>query len=63
VIAFLTERKVEVLVEGEFSTPRKIAAGVSQGSVLASVLYSLYKNDVSAAPGTHLSLFAVDTCI
>jgi hypothetical protein len=40
--------------------PRKISAGVPQGSVLAPVVYSVY---ASAAPGTHLALFADDTRI
>jgi hypothetical protein len=35
VISFLTDRKLEVLVEGELSTPRKIAAGMLQGSILS----------------------------
>jgi hypothetical protein len=61
--AFLADRKFEVLEKGELSTPRKIAAGVPQGSILASVLYSLYIHDAPAAPGTHLALFADDTCI
>jgi hypothetical protein len=63
IASFLTERKFKVLVEGEFSTPRKIAAGIPQGSVLAPVLYSLYINDAAAAPGTHLALFTDDTRI
>jgi hypothetical protein len=49
-------------VKGEFSTLRKLA-GVFQGPVLAPTLYNLYTNDASAAPGTHLALFADDTCI
>jgi hypothetical protein len=61
--SFLTARKFKVLVEGEFSTPKEIWAGVPQGSVLAPILNILYINDASAAPGTYLSLFADDTCI
>jgi hypothetical protein len=61
--SFLTDTKFKVLVEGEFSTPRKVAAGMRQGSVLTPVLYSIYINDAPAAPGTHLALFADDTCI
>jgi hypothetical protein len=43
--------------------PRKIATGVPQGSVHAPILYSLHINNAPAAPGTHLALFADDTCI
>jgi hypothetical protein len=45
IVSFLTNRKLRVSTEGELSSPRKIAAGVPQGSVLAPVLYSLYIND------------------
>jgi hypothetical protein len=61
--SFLNNRKFKVLVEGEFSTPRAIAAAVTQGSVLAPVLYSLYINNAPAAPGIYLALFVDDTRI
>jgi hypothetical protein len=62
---YLTERKFKVLVEGEAPTPRKMAAGVPQGSVLVPTLRGLYTciNEAPAALGTHPSLFADDTCI
>jgi hypothetical protein len=61
--SFSTNRKFKVSLEGELSSPRKVAAGVPQGSVLAPVLYSLYINDAPAAPGIRLALFADDTCV
>jgi hypothetical protein len=58
-----TDRKFEVLREGEFSTSRKIVAQVPQGFILAPVLYGLYINVAPIAPGTHLALFMDNTCI
>jgi hypothetical protein len=63
IASFLTERKFEVLMDGKFFLPWKIAAGVPQGSVIAPILYSLYINDAPAAPGTHVALFPDETCI
>jgi hypothetical protein len=63
IASFLSNRKFKVSVAGGLSSTRKVAAGVPQGSVLAPILYSLYINDAPAAPGTHLALFADDTCI
>jgi hypothetical protein len=63
IASFLTNRRFKVSVEGELSSTRNVAAEVPQGSVLATILYSLYINDATVAPGTHLALFADDTCI
>jgi hypothetical protein len=63
IASFLTNREYKVSVEGELSSPRKVAAGLPQGFVLAPVLYSLYINDAPAAPGIHLALFEDDTCV
>jgi hypothetical protein len=51
------DRNFQVLVEGEFSRPRKIATGVPQCSII------LYTNSAAAATGTHLAHLADDTCI
>jgi hypothetical protein len=63
IVSFLTDRKSEVLIEGEFFTLTIIMAGISQGSVFAPILCSLYINDGPSPPGSYLSLFADDTCI
>jgi hypothetical protein len=63
IASFLTDRKFKVLVEGEFSTPTKIAAGIHHCSVRAPIFYSLYINNGPIAPGTHLALLADHTCI
>jgi hypothetical protein len=61
--SYLSKRKFRVAIEGELATPRKIQAGVPQGSVLAPTIrvYSLYINDTPRTPGVHLALFAGDT--
>jgi hypothetical protein len=61
--SFPSQRKFEISVEGEVSTPRDMQAGVPQGSVLSTTLYSLYINDMHQTPGVYLGLFADDTCI
>jgi hypothetical protein len=38
IISLRTDRKFKVLVEDKFSAPRKITAGVSEGSVLTPML-------------------------
>jgi hypothetical protein len=61
---FLSERKFTVPARGEMSTPREIQADATQGSVLSSILYSMYINDnPPRTPGVYLALFADDTCM
>jgi hypothetical protein len=61
--SFLSKRKVSVSVKGEISTPRKMQAGVTQGSVLSPTLYCMYINDAPQTPGIYLAPFADDTCL
>jgi len=38
-------------------------SSVPQGSVLAPILYNLYRNDASQTPGLQLALFPDDMCM
>jgi retron-type reverse transcriptase len=40
--SFLTERTTTLLVDGEESAPRQLAAGVPQGSPLSPILFLFY---------------------
>jgi hypothetical protein len=61
--SFLSMRKLTIFSKGKMFTPTEILAGVPQGSVLSSELYSMYINDMSKMPGVYLFLFAEDTCM
>jgi hypothetical protein len=63
IASFLTDSKFKILVENEFSTPRKIAEGIPQGYVLTPISCSLYINGATVAPGTHLAPFVDNACI
>jgi hypothetical protein len=40
-----------------------VQAGVPQGSILSSAMYSIYINDTPQTPGVSLGLFAEDTSV
>ncbi|KAG7294806.1 hypothetical protein JYU34_022823 [Plutella xylostella] len=69
VASFLDERRFYVSVEDADSTPRKICAGVPQGSCLSPCLYAAYTDDIPTLAGTltdgeqdvELALFADDS--
>ena len=44
--AFLTNRKQQVRVNGEFSKWSNVKSGVPQGTVLGPLLFSIYMNDI-----------------
>lgn len=57
---FLTNRKFQIKVSNHLSTIRPIRAGVPQGSLLSTLLYIYFINDISLIPQIILSLFADD---
>jgi hypothetical protein len=59
--SFLSRRKFRISVEGEFSTPRYMEAGVPQGSVPSPTPYTLYDTPLPKAIDVHFALFEDDT--
>ena len=63
--AFLTGRTMSVVVDGEESEPASVLSGVPQGTVLGSLLFLIYVNDMPNVilSGTYIRLFADDCLI
>ena len=60
---YLTDRSQAVVIKGEISTPKRITAGVPQGSVLGPLLFLIYINDIVNDIESTIKLFADDTSI
>ena len=62
--AFLTNRSMRVVVDGETSDPAPVLSGVPQGTVLGPLLFLVYINDMPnvISEGTFIRLFA-DDCL
>ena len=62
--AFLTNRSMRVVVDGETSDPAPVRSGVPQGTVLGPLLFLVYINDMPnvISEGTFIRLFA-DDCL
>ena len=62
--AFLTNRQMQVVVDGEFSSSAPVVSGVPQGTVLGPLLFLIYINDMPdvVSEGTMIRLFA-DDCL
>lgn len=59
--SYLTDRTFKVRSKDEFSSLRKISAGVPQGSILGPLLYIIYTADMPTNLNTHTYTFADDT--
>ena len=60
---FLSNRKQRVLLKGKNSEWADISAGVPQGSVLGSLLFLVYVDDLVENVGCDITLFADDTSL
>ena len=58
---FLNERNQKVTVNGNESSNRPVTSGISQWSVLASILFVIYINDLPECVKANTYLFADDT--
>ena len=61
--AFLEEHKFLVHINNEDSSIKTTPAGLPQGAVLSTTLFSLYISDIPHPPNTQLALYADDTAI
>ena len=61
--AFLGNRSQTVVLEGEESGSVPVTSGVPQGSVLGSILFLVYINDLPEELSSQVRLFADDTSV
>ena len=57
----LFERLMRTVIKGQLSGRTKVTDGVPQGSVLASIMFLIYINDVVEEVSSYTNLFADDT--
>lgn len=61
--SFICNRTFSVSVDGHYSNPRTITAGVPQGSPLSPALFNLYTADIPISPQINTAQFADDTAL
>lgn len=61
--SFLADRQQAVVLDGFISTPKPLAAGVPQGSVLGPLLFLMFINDLASHLDNDLHLFADDSTL
>ena len=60
---FLSEKRQRVVLNGQASTWTNVTTGVPQGSILGSLLFLIYINDLSEGCSTNAKLFADNTSL
>lgn len=61
--SYISERHFRVKFDQEYSSLKKISAGVPQGSILGPILYLLYTSDLPITNEGTIATFADDTAI
>ena len=61
--AFLTDRKQQVILNGETSQLQPVISGVPQGSVLGPLLFLCYINDIPSAVKSKIKLYTDDALL
>ena len=62
-IAFLSNRRLRVVLDGKSSQKYPVNAGVPQGSILGPTLFLLYINDLSDDVICDIAIYADDTTL
>ena len=61
--SFLSNRKLQVILDGKSSREYPVNAGVPQGSILGPTLYLLYINDLPDDVICNIAIYADDTTL
>ena len=61
--SYLSNRRQQVVINGETSDTKSINAGVPRGSILGPMLFLIYINDIVNNISCNIKLFADDTSL